>query len=409
MGLEEDPLSPTEISSSSDYESDTETSAGSVLPLYTSSPPTPPPPSTISPIDSPPRYNMSQLNLHEIIRQQQEQLAAMQAQIQALLAAQGGAGGGATGPNTGAHMEVAKPAIFNGEAGKVGGFVTACRLFLRMKLRGATVEEQVQWILSYVQGGSADVWKENMMEEMESGEVEYESAEEFLTCLKKEFGGGEEESVKAAELRKMEQGGKTMEEFVQEFKRAARGSGYEGRPLVEEFKRGMNGGIRRKLMEAENPPTSIEQWYRRATALDRNWRESRREEERLKRKEVGGGKQEQRQILPRPLVWQRRQPLPQQATTGPAPMEGIERTNAVVVRGQGQGQNAGIPPRRDPFAMEVDRGRNCYACGGFGHMARNCRNRGRVMRRVEIGGGRFEGNIEQIGHLKEVENLEALD
>jgi len=30
---------------------------------------------------------MSQINLHEIIRQQQEQLAAMQVQIQALLAA----------------------------------------------------------------------------------------------------------------------------------------------------------------------------------------------------------------------------------------------------------------------------------------------------------------------------------
>jgi len=27
-----------------------------------------------------------------------------------------------------------------------------------------------------------------------------------------------------------------MEKFVQEFKRAARGSGYKGRPLVEEFK-----------------------------------------------------------------------------------------------------------------------------------------------------------------------------
>ena len=108
------------------------------------------------------------------------------------------------------------------------------------------------------------------MEELESGEVEYESVEEFLTSLKKEFSGGEEESVKAAELRRMEQGGKTMEEFVQEFKRTARESGYEGRLLVEEFKRGMNGGIRRKLIEAENPPISIEQWYRRATALDRN-------------------------------------------------------------------------------------------------------------------------------------------
>ena len=88
--------------------------------------------------------------------------------------------------------------------------------------------------------------------------------------LKKEFGGGGEEAVKAAELRKLEQGGRTIEEFVQEFKQAARGSGYERRPLVKEFKRGMNGGIRRKLMEAENPPASIEQWYKRAMALDRN-------------------------------------------------------------------------------------------------------------------------------------------
>ena len=88
--------------------------------------------------------------------------------------------------------------------------------------------------------------------------------------MKKEFGGGEKESVKAVELRKLEQGGKTMEEFVQKFKRAARGSGYEGQLLVEEFKRGMNGGIRRKLMEVETPPASIEQWYRRAMALDRN-------------------------------------------------------------------------------------------------------------------------------------------
>ena len=216
-------------------------------------------------------------------------------QIQALLAA--GTGGATTGPNLGPHMEMAKPAIFNGEAEKVGGFITACRLFLRMKLRGAMVEEQVQWVLSYVQGGSADVLKENMMEELESGEGEYKSAEEFLTSLKKEFSGGEEESVKVAELRRMEQRGKTIEEFVQEFKRVARGSGYEKRPLVEEFKREINRGIRRKLMEAENLLASIEQWYRRAMALDRNWRESRREEERLKgKKEQGEGapKQEQR-------------------------------------------------------------------------------------------------------------------
>jgi len=35
-------------------------------------------------------------------------------------------------------------------------------------------------------------------------------------------------------------------------------------------------------MEAENQLGSIEQWFKRAMALDRNWRESRREKERLR-------------------------------------------------------------------------------------------------------------------------------
>jgi len=104
--------------------------------------------------------------------------------------------------------------------------------------------------------------------------------------------------------------------------------------------------------------------------------------------------------------------MPQQATIGPAPMEEIERTNAVVVRGQGQG--AGVPPRQDPFAMEVDRRRNCYACRGFGHMARHCRNwemRGRVAenRRVEYGGGRIEEISNLLDNLKGGKNLELLN
>jgi len=73
-----------------------------------------------------------------------------------------------------------------------------------------------------------------------------------------------------------------MEEFVQEFRRAVRRSGYEGRLLVKEFKRGINETIRRKLIEAERPSTSIEQWYEHATNLDKHWEKSKREEERMR-------------------------------------------------------------------------------------------------------------------------------
>jgi len=91
-------------------------------------------------------------------------------------------------------------------------------------------------------------------------------------------------------------------------------------------------------------------------------------------------------------------------------MEGVERTNAVVVRGQG----AGVPPRRDPFAMDIDRRRNCYACGGLRHMAHNCRNwgmRGREgeNRRVEYGGGQIEEIMDISNNLKGAKNLELLN
>ena len=89
--------------------------------------------------------------------------------------------------------------------------------------------------------------------------MEYELAGEFLAEIKKEFGREDEKSLKVSELKRIEQGNWIIEEFVQEFKRVARGSSYEECPLIEESKRGMNRVIRRKLMEVENQPGSIEQ------------------------------------------------------------------------------------------------------------------------------------------------------
>ena len=64
-----------------------------------------------------------------------------------------------------------------------------------------------------------------------------------MAAIKKEFGEGEEESVKVAELKKLEQEEMMIEEFVQKFKRVVKGSRYKERPLVEQFKREMNEAI----------------------------------------------------------------------------------------------------------------------------------------------------------------------
>jgi len=46
-------------------------------------------------------------------------------------------------------------------------------------------------------------------------------------------------------------------------------------------------------------------------------------------------------------------------------MEGVERTNAVMVH---PNQRVGFV-QCNPYAMDVDMERNCYSCGGFGHLA----------------------------------------
>ena len=111
-----------------------------------------------------------------------------------------------------------------------------------------------------------------MLDELAKGELEVESAEQLFTKIRNNFGEILEEKRKIEQLRTIEQGERTCNEYVQEFKKVARGSGYEGRPLIKEFKRELNGSIRRKLAEAEEPPTTIGEWQEKAVRLDRNQR-----------------------------------------------------------------------------------------------------------------------------------------
>ena len=52
-------------------------------------------------------------------------------------------------------------------------------------------------------------------------------------------------------------------------------------------------------------------------------------------------------------------------------MEEVEKINIVMVHPT---QQAGFVPC-NPYAIDVDRERNCYNCGGFGHLTWNYRPR----------------------------------
>ena len=81
----------------------------------------------------------------------------------------------------------------------------------------------------------------------------------MFTKIREEFKEFDEESRKVDKLRMLEQREWTCNKYVQIFKKVLRRSGYGGRPLVEEFKRGLNKNIRRRLVETELPPATIKE------------------------------------------------------------------------------------------------------------------------------------------------------
>lgn len=46
--------------------------------------------------------------------------------------------------NTGSNIEVAKPQIFDETTENTSGFITVCKLFIRIKIRNNSIEKQIQ-------------------------------------------------------------------------------------------------------------------------------------------------------------------------------------------------------------------------------------------------------------------------
>ena len=114
----------------------------------------------------------------------------------------------------GSRVEITRPQVFSRRIEDVSAFINAARIYIRMKISEEAATTQVAWMLSYVQGGVVEAWKDNLMDELAKGESEVELVEQLFTKIQNNFREMSEEERKIEQLQTIEQGGRTCDEYV---------------------------------------------------------------------------------------------------------------------------------------------------------------------------------------------------
>jgi len=90
--------------------------------------------------------------------------------------------------NGGARVKVAKSPLFSGKIEEVSMFINVAHLYLSIRITEELKMARMAWVLSYMQGGVAETWKDNLLDKLLKRELEIEMAEELFGKMRNKFG-----------------------------------------------------------------------------------------------------------------------------------------------------------------------------------------------------------------------------
>jgi hypothetical protein len=276
--------------------------------------------------------------------------------------------------------KVATPLPYSGKMSETKAFAQACAVYMMVKTdEFETERDKILWVLSYMQSGTALKYRESFLDTVSPVVDDPESwgintVKGLLDNIATTFGDPNITDTKIFEITSIVQGERTADEHVQDFKIAAHGSGWDGLPLIYEFKRSLSRPLREKLNNLERRPTTIEGWYSEAMRLDRQWRQAKLEEK------VFSTARGQSVGAKGALPPARTTPLQQKNQSGgsrPTCFNCGKPGHLAKDCWAPKTAAPRAPAAKDPNAMDVDAGRRpplkCYKCGQMGHFARDCK------------------------------------
>ncbi|KIL56683.1 hypothetical protein M378DRAFT_16870 [Amanita muscaria Koide BX008] len=122
------------------------------------------------------------------------------------------------------------PEAFDRAMKNVDGFLASCGLYIGTRIAEFPTEiSRINWILSFCMKGAALDWCQSEMElGRVTGRMSFITAAELENKIQQQFGDTDKVATKILHLRTIKQGKRIAKEHIQDFRKAAIGSGYTG-------------------------------------------------------------------------------------------------------------------------------------------------------------------------------------
>jgi Ty3 transposon capsid-like protein/Zinc knuckle len=229
-------------------------------------------------------------------------------------------------------------------------------VFVYLKVNKATYDnddKKISFILSYLAGGDAAVWKQQFIQmkieeskEAKTDEPNWGTYKEFVEALKKTFQPYNEPAEALEDIKKLRLGDGSITEHNSKFRLLVSQTGMkDSLALMDLYRETLPWGLQSPIIHSKHPPKTLEEWYTKAT----NFYVGHQRAQCLFRK------------------WDNKP-----ATTPSAPPAQ---------------KRFSFPEKKDPNAMDIDRMSieectclmkegKCFRCKLFGHLSRDCPNKG---------------------------------
>jgi hypothetical protein len=254
----------------------------------------------------------------------------------------------------------ADPEPFSGDRKMTDSFLRAVKLNIALQPRMYSTEVgRILYTLSWMRGGTAGAWAENLTTIMldPTAPNPYATFSEFLIAFESAFGEPDRTFSARTQLHGLRQGSMSAEEYTAHFDALAGRTGFDEQALIDAYQRGLNPRLLEKIHYTDLP-IGLAAWKEKAKKLDNLYRR-----------------------LQQTTSSATRTPATPARSGATTARPAAPRANPPVTYSAPAAAPAAAAPSAPSWGpMDVDatrrrETRRCYICQQEGHLSRNCPQR----------------------------------